>query len=199
MATLPTSPLTEEQYLAIEREAEFKSEFHDGQMFAMAGGSPNHARLSSNINAILHRQMPAGCHTFTSDLRIKVGSGRLYTYPDCSVVCGELELFSDQRDVLLNPILIVEVLSPSTEGYDRGKKFELYRTIASFRDQRVVDTLEMYLIIHQDRRYVEHHSKQDDGSWLLREHSGPDGSVAIARLGVSILLAELYASATDLG
>jgi Uma2 family endonuclease len=189
MASLPTSPLTEEQYLAIEREAEFKSEFHDGQMFAMAGGSPNHALLAGNIIGILHRQLPAGCHVFSSDLRIKVGSGRLYTYPDCSVVCGELELFSDQRDVLLNPLLIVEVLSPSTESYDRGKKFELYRTIASFRE---------YLVIHQDRRYVEHHSKQDDGSWLLREHSGEGGSVAVARLGVLISLAELYASATGL-
>jgi Uma2 family endonuclease len=86
----------------------------------------------------------------------------------------------------LNPLLIVEVLSPSTEGYDRGKKFELYRTIGSFQE---------YLIVHQDRRHVEHYSKQDDGSWLLREHTGAGGSVSIARLEAEIPLADLYASA----
>jgi Uma2 family endonuclease len=189
MASLPDSPLTEEQYLQIEREAEFKSEFHDGRMFAMPGGSPNHALLGNRIGALLDRQMPPGCRTFNSELRIKVASAGLYTYPDCSVICGDLQFSGDQNDVVTNPLLIVEVLSPSTEGYDRGKKFELYRTIESFRE---------YLIIHQDRRHVEHYSKQDDGSWVLREHSSADGSVAIARLGVHISLGELYASALNL-
>lgn len=184
MATLPDAPLTEEQYLQIEREAEFKSEFHDGRMFAMSGGSPNHALLSASIGALLYSQMPAGCRVFSSDMRIKVAPARLYTYADCSVICGELELFSDQKDVVLNPLLIVEVLSPSTEGYDRGKKFELYRTIPSFRE---------YLIVHQDQRHVEHYSKQDDGSWVLRDYT--DGSVAIGRLGVQISLGDLYESA----
>src|ERR1700722_4957027 len=187
MASLPDAPLTEEQYLEIERLAEFKSEFHDGRMFAMSGGSPNHALLTARMCALLDRQMPAGCRVFSSDLRIKVVSAGLYTYSGCSVVWGDLETFTDQKDVLLNPLLIVEVLSPSTEGYDRGKKFELYRTIPSFQE---------YLIGHQDRRHVEHYSKQDDGSWLLRDHA--DGEVAIARLGVHIALADLYASAIGL-
>jgi Uma2 family endonuclease len=189
MATLPDAPLTEEQYLCLEREAETKSEFHDGRMFAMSGGSPNHALLSARMCALLDRHMPPGCRVFSSDLRIKVAPAGLYTYADCSVICGDLETFSDQKDVVLNPLLIVEVLSPSTEGYDRGKKFELYRTIASFRE---------YLIVHQDRRHVEHFSRQDDGSWLLREHAGVDGSVAIARLNAHISLGELYASALNL-
>jgi Uma2 family endonuclease len=189
MATLPSSPLTEEQYLVLEREAEFRSEFHDGQMFAMAGGSFNHSVLSNRIGSLLDQRVPAGCRTLNSEMRVKVSAAGLYTYPDCSVVCGEPELVSDQKDVLLNPLLIVEVLSPSTEAYDRGKKFELYRTIASFCE---------YLLVHQDRHHVEHYSKQEDGSWLLREYSGPDGLVAIARLGVRILLAELYASAIEL-
>jgi Uma2 family endonuclease len=188
MATLPDSPLTEEQYLEIERHADLKSEFHDGRMFAMAGGSPNHAVLSGAVIALLYPQMPPGCRVFSSDLRIKVAAAGLYTYPDCSVICGELETFGDQKDVVLNPLLIVEVLSPSTEGYDRGKKFELYRTIPSFQE---------YLVVHQDRRHVEHYSKQDDGSWLLRDHVGVDGSVAIARLGIHISLADLYSSAID--
>lgn len=188
MASLPDAPLTEEQYLDLERQAETKSEFHDGRIYAMAGGSLNHALLSAAITALLYRQMPPGCRTVTSDLRIKVAVAGLYTYPDCSVICGEPQYFGDQQDVVLNPLLIVEVLSPSTEGYDRGKKFELYRTIESFRE---------YLLVHQDRRHVEHYSKQDDGSWILREHSGVDGTVAIARLGVQITLAELYASALE--
>lgn len=186
---MPASPLTEEQYLTIEREAEFKSEFHDGQMFAMAGGPFNHALFSNAMGALLHRHLPAGCRTLSSDIRIRVSATGLYTYPDCSVVCGEPELFGDRQDVLLNPLLIVEVLSPSTADYDRGKKFESYRTIPSFRE---------YLIVHQDRRHVEHYSKQDDGGWLLREYSGADASVGIARLGVQIPLGEIYASAMDL-
>ena len=189
MASLPDAPLTEEQYLDLERQAETKSEFHDGRIYAMAGGSLNHALLSAAITALLYRQMPPGCRTVTSDLRIKVAVAGLYTYPDCSVICGEPQYFGDQQDVVLNPLLIVEVLSPSTEGYDRGKKFELYRTIESFRE---------YLLVHQDRRHVEHYSKQDDGSWVLRDHSGVEGLVSIARLGVKISLGELYAPALEL-
>jgi Uma2 family endonuclease len=189
MASLPTTPLTEEQYLQIDRAAPEKSEFHDGQMFAMAGGSLNHSLLASRIGALLDRQMQAGCRTFNSDLRIKVAATGLYTYPDCGVFCGEPQFAGDQKDMILNPLLIVEVLSPSTEGYDRGKKFESYRTIPTFRE---------YLVVHQDRHHVEHYSRQDDGSWLLRDHVGQEDSVAIARLNVHIPLAELYATTLDL-
>ena len=187
MATVPNAKFSEEEYLRLERAAEYKSEYHDGEMFAMSGGSAIHARLSASIIAMLHRQMPAGCCVYSSDLRITIPATRTYTYPDCSVVCGDSQLLDD--DNLLNPVLIAEVLSPSTEGYDRGKKFELYRTIESFRE---------YLIVHQDRHHVEHYSKQDDASWILREHIGADASVAIARLNARIPLIELYASAIDI-
>jgi len=139
MASQLAAPLTEEQYLQIERQALNKSEFHDGQMFAMAGGSPNHSLLAARIGALLDRQAPPECRIFNADLRIKVVSAGLYTYADCSVVCGELQFFGTQQDGVINPLLIVEVLSPSTEDYDRGKKFELYRTIDSFRE---------YLFVH---------------------------------------------------
>src|SRR5271165_3396245 len=109
MASLPDAPLTEEQYLRIEREAEFKSEFHDARMYAMAGATPNHALLTSAMIAQLYRQMPAGCRVFSSDLRIKVAPTGLYTYPGCSVICGDLQYFGDQKDVATNPLLIVEV------------------------------------------------------------------------------------------
>jgi Uma2 family endonuclease len=188
MASLPITPLTEAQYLEIERAAETKSEFHDGQMFAMAGGSFNHSVLTGAVGGILYRQLPPGC-TLSSDMRIKVVSAGLYTYPDCGIICDEPQFFGDRHDALLNPLLLVEVLSPSTECYDRGKKFELYRSIPSLRE---------YLIVHQDQRRVEHYSKQDDGSWLLRDHTGANDSVAIPRLQVTIPLGELYANALDL-
>ena len=185
MASLSTTPLTEEQYLQIERQAETKSEFHDGQMFAMSGGSPNHALLTNRMGAILDRQVPVGCRVFSPDLRIKVAAAGLYTYADCSVLRGEPRFSGDSQDCLLNPVLIVEVLSPSTEGYDRGKKIELYRTIESFRE---------YLIVHQDRRRVEYYSRQEDSSWLLREHSGNEAVVSVPSLGVQFTLGELYAT-----
>jgi Uma2 family endonuclease len=188
MASLRVPPLSEEEYLHLERQAHAKSEFHDGQMFARAGGSLNHSLLANRIGAILDRQVAAGCRVCNADLRIHIAAARTYTYADCSVVCGEPQFSSDQQDNVLNPLLIVEVLSPSTEGYDRGEKFELYRSIESFRE---------YLIVHQDRRRVEHHSKQDDGGWLLREYSGAAGPVRIDRLSVRISLADLYAPAMN--
>jgi Uma2 family endonuclease len=189
MATLQTPLLSEDEYLRLERAAEFKSEFRDGRMFAMSGSSMNHALIMNQVGMLLGQKMPPGCRVASSALRINIPSSRTYTYPDCSVICGEPQLSGDQQDNLLNPVLIVEVLSPSTEGYHRGKKFELYRRIASFRE---------YLIVHQDQRRVEYYSRQDDGSWLLREHSGNDDCVTIARLGVKVALSELYATALNL-
>ncbi len=189
MATLPVQPLSEEEYLRIERAAFEKSEYHDGQMFAMAGGTPNHALISNRAGSLLDRAVPPACRVFNADQRIHIAAARTFSYADCLVVCGDPKFASDQQDNLLNPLLIVEVLSPSTQDYDRGKKFELYRTIESFRE---------YLIVHQDRRFVEHHSKQEDGSWVLREHSGTEGSVAIPRLGLHLSLGDLYSSALDL-
>ena len=185
MASLPINILSEERYLQLDRQAETRSEFHDGEMFAMAGGSPNHSLLANRVGSLLDRQVPGGCRTFNSDLRIKVAAAGVYTYADCTVICGDLEYADDQRDVVLNPGLIAEVLSPSTEGYDRGKKFEAYRTLTSLRE---------YLLISQERPHVEHYSKQDDGSWLLREASGLEGVVQIGRMKVRIELAELYSN-----
>lgn len=183
MASVPVTPLTEEQYLAIEESAPFKSEFHNGRMFAMAGGSPNHSLLASNAAWEIRGQIPSSCRVFNSDLKIKILAHGLYTYADCTVVCGEPELAGE---AVLNPILLVEVLSPSTQGYDRGEKFAMYRTIASLRE---------YVIVHQDRRYVEHHSKQADGTWLLRDCAGPESAIVIPHLNVRFPLDALYAGA----
>jgi len=132
---------------------------------------------------------PVGAVHSTLISAFKVAASGTYTYADCGILCGDPKMASDQKDNLLNPVLIVEVLSPSTEAYDRGKKFEMYRTIESFRE---------YLLVHQDRRLVEHYSKQEDGSWVLRDLAGAESNASIPRVGVQFSLAELYATALNL-
>lgn len=185
MASLPQPAMSELDYLRIERAATSKSEFHDGQMLAMPGGSYRHSRLSVRLTALLEQKVPAGCATFNSDLRIKVNAAGLYTYADGGVVCGEPQFADGEHDALLNPMLIIEVLSPSSTHYDRGGKFELYRTIESFCE---------YLVVHQDRPHIEYHSRQPDGSWLLREHLAEDAVLCVDRLQLSLPLSEIYST-----
>ena len=188
MASLPvTPPISEEEYLRLERAADFKSEYHGGEVFAMSGGSPNHSFIGARMVSILDRQTPHGCRVFTSDFRVRIPAGKSYVYPDCGLVCGDPDV--SDADNLLNPALLAEVLSPSTESYDRGKKFALYR---------MVESLRQYLVVHQDHRHVEYYSKQDDGSWVLREYKGAESSFTIARFGITIALAELYQTALNL-
>jgi Uma2 family endonuclease len=188
MASLPiTPPITEEEYLCMERAADFKSEYHGGEVFAMSGGSPNHSFIGAQFVFLLSRQTPRGCRVFTSDFRVRIPAGNSYVYPDCGLVCGDPNV--SDADNLLNPALVVEVLSPSTESYDRGAKFALYRLVESLRE---------YLVVHQNRRKVEYYSKQDDGSWVLREYEGAESSFTIVRFGITITLAELYQTALNL-
>ena len=183
MASSPVSKLTEEQYLAIERAAEFKSEFLDGVMYAMSGGSPRHADLHGNIYAELRTMLRGGqCKAFNSDLRVRV-SGRMYAYPDVSVVCGKPLLADDQKDVLLNPIVIFEVLSPSTELYDRGVKLQLYRTIPSLRE---------YILVDQNKARIEQYIYQDASTWTLRDHQGLDAELKLDSIGAALPLHLIY-------
>src|SRR5262249_47650969 len=153
--------LTEDEYLAIERISEVKHELIDGAMVAMPGASPVHTLIVTNIVAELGNQLKdRECRVYASALRVKIQKSCRYTYPDVSVVCGRLELATEQRDVLLNPRVITEVLSDSTKDYDRGEKFEHYRSIPSFTE---------YVLVAQDRYHVEHHVRQSDGRWLLEE------------------------------
>jgi Uma2 family endonuclease len=183
MASSPVSKLTEEQYLAIERAAEFKNEFLDGVMYAMSGGSPRHAGLAVRILAELHGKLRGSeCQVFGSDLRVRVSS-RMYTYPDVSVVCGKLQLADEQKDVLLNPIVICEVLSPSTELYDRGPKLQLYRTIPSLRE---------YILVDQNKIRVEQYIRQDARTWTLLDHEGLDAELKMDSIGASLPLRLIY-------
>jgi Uma2 family endonuclease len=178
--------LTRAEYLAIEREAESRSQFYDGEMFAMAGGSARHSLIKTNITAELRNRLKGRpCRAYDSDLRILISDTGLYTYPDASVICGPLEYDSsdDRRNTVTNPTLLVEVVSESTEAYDRGKKFGHYRRIASFRE---------YLIVWQDEPKIERYLRNADGTWTLTEIAGLDASLSLSSIEIDLPLREVY-------
>lgn len=180
----PIRKLTESEYLEIERAAEFKSEFFDGEVFAMSGGSPRHSLIAVNFVSELRRVLRGKpCRPYNSDLRIKVEASGLITYPDLSVVCGPLEFLDEHGDTVVNPTLIIEVLSPSTEGYDRGKKFDNYRLIPSLRE---------YVLVSQERPFIARYFKKDDGEWVLRDASGVEAVLHLDSLDETVSLAEIY-------
>lgn len=185
MSAVPRHRYTVAEYLALERARDFRSEFYRGEMFAMVGGSMAHSLIAANLigelrNALKHRP----CRVFTTDMRIECPSG-LFTYPDVSVVCGEPQLRDDHRDTLQNPLLIAEVLSESTEAYDRGRKFELYRSIPSLLD---------YLLVPQDRACIQRFSRPGaDSPWMVTVIDGLEAVIPIPSLAVTLPMAEIYA------
>ena len=184
MSTDPKTLLTEEQYLELERRAEFKSEYYQGEMFAMAGAEWVHNRLVANTVAqftFQFRSLP--CQVVPSDMRVRVSATGLYTYLDVVVVCGDPQFLDERRDTLFNPSLIVEVLSPSTEGYDRGRKFEHYRSIPSLKE---------YLLIASDRVHVDLHALQPDGHWVLYPAGGLSETIELTGIGCKLALTDLY-------
>ena len=183
MSTQPKSFITPEQYLEIERAAECKSEYFNGEMFAMAGAVRTHNLLVTNAVAELRQQLRGRpCEVYPSDMRVRVSSTGLYTYPDALVVCGEPVFLDRREDTLLNPALIVEVLAPSTEAYDRGRKFEHYQKI---------DSLRYYLLISSDRVHADLFTLQD-GRWGLTPASGLDDTLELESIGCRLKLADLY-------
>ena len=183
MSSQPQTRLTPQEYLAIERKAEYKSEYYKGEVFAFAGASTRHDRIVVNTLAAIHGQLRGGpCNPFSSDMRITIPQTQHYTYADVVVVCGEPELDDDFKDNLLNPIVIVEVLSPSTESYDRGKKFESYQRIASLTE---------YVLVSQDRPRVEQFLRQPDGRWLYSEVSGA-GVIKLTSIDCELSLEDIY-------
>ena len=175
---------TPEQYLVQERAAAFKSEFLRGEVFAMAGGSPNHSLIAANFAGEARQSLKdKPCKVFTSDLRVKVNSSGLYTYPDASIVCSELQFDDSQKDTLTNPTVLVEVLSEATEKYDRGAKSGHYRQIAALQE---------IVLISQDEPLVERFTRQANGGWLLIESPELSDEVHLESVGISITLSELY-------
>ena len=179
-----SSYITREVYLDLERQSETKNEYWDGEIYAMAGASPQHTLIAANIIISLGSQLKGRpCRVHTSDLRVKVSPTGLYTYPDIVIVCGQPKYEDRQKDTLLNPTVVVEVLSKSTESTDRGVKFEHYRTVESLTD---------YLLISQDTASVEHRMRQPDDRWLLSIYQGLDSVVPILSIGCDLPLAEVY-------
>jgi Uma2 family endonuclease len=184
MATERQKFYTPEEYLAMEREAAHKSEYYSGQIYAMAGGSPEHNLIGFNIAGLLHAKLRGSpCRGFTSDQRVRITETGLYTYPDVTVICGELQFDDAHRDTLINPTLLIEVLSPSTEAYDRGEKFAHYRRIESLQE---------YLLIAQDQPRIERFLRQSDGTWNYRAAEGMEGHLRLESVGVELLVSEVY-------
>ena len=184
MSSLPTTFITPEQYLEIERRAEFKSEYFQGEMFAMSGGRQAHNRLAFNFSVEVGSQLRGGpCRGYNSDMRVHIPATGLYTYPDVVVACGQPQFLDAVQDTLLNPTLIVEVLSPSTEAYNRGRKFEHYRSLDSLRE---------YLLISSERISVDLFTRQADGKWLLSSADRMDASLDLQSIGATLALAGLY-------
>jgi Uma2 family endonuclease len=179
--------LTPEAYLAAERQAAHRSEYFNGQVYAMAGASREHVAIVANLTYLLVGQFKGRpCSTLGSDMRLKVSETGLYTYPDLMALCGEPRFDDDHRDTLTNPMVIVEVLSDSTERYDRGDKFAHYRRLASLRD---------YLLVSQRRPRVEHYTRRGE-EWVLRELDGLDGVVRLPDIGCELPLTEIYDKVT---
>ena len=184
MSAQPHPRLSEEEYLKLDREADFKSEYFDGEMWAMAGASPAHALITANLARELSLALKrAPRAVYVADLRVRVASRRSYVYPDVSVVCGPANEPPDVQDAITNPTVIVEVLSPSTERNDRGLKFAQYREIESLQE---------YGLVSQDTPHVEIFRRQPAGEWLLTEWKGLGSTCKFSSVGCVIPLAEIY-------
>lgn len=184
MAVPKSKLLTPQEYLALDRQAEAKSEFWDGEMFLMAGASRQHDLIVMNVGSELRNQLTERlCEVYPSDMRVRIPHTDRYVYPDVSVVCGEPQFEDDENDILLNPTVIVEVLSPTTEAYDRGKKFDSYLGIPSLQE---------YLMIAQDKPRVYHYVRQPDNRWLFFETSQLDAVIQLDSIGCGLSFVEIY-------
>ncbi|MBX9579780.1 MAG: Uma2 family endonuclease [Gemmataceae bacterium] len=188
--------MTVAEYLERERTALEKSEYLDGETWllhppherGMAGASRSHNTVNENLSGELYARLRGtGCRTFSRDLKVRCGPTGLFTYPDLVIVCGDRQFAEDDPDVLLNPAVIFEVLSPTTERYDRVRKFDQYGRIASFRE---------YVLIAQDEPLVERYVRQPDGSWNRTVYAGLDAELPLATVPVRLPLSAIYADVT---
>lgn len=183
MAALPQAPVTPEQYLEFERAALEKHEYYRGEIFAMAGGTPWHSLIAANLIGALGAALKdKPCRVMTSDLRILVPDG-FYTYPDISVICGEMRFSDKKKDTIENPSLLVEILSPSTEAHDRGFKATHYRQIASLQE---------YVFVSQTEARLERYRREANGDWKLHDIAGIDAVCELTSVSCTILLSEIY-------
>lgn len=187
MSVLPSKNWTVEEYLAFERASEEKHEFVGGEVYLMTGASRKPNLITGNVNTSLNNQLrELPCEVYINDMRVRIQK-REYVYPDVIVMCGEAQLEDEHLDTLLNPTVIIEVLSPSTEQYDRGRKF---------RNYRLLDSLQEYVLVAQDSARVERYLRQADGQWLFSDTAGLEASVDLISIGCTLLLADIYNKVT---
>ncbi|MEZ4734042.1 MAG: Uma2 family endonuclease [Caldilineaceae bacterium] len=180
--------LTPAEYLAFERKSKTKHEYYAGRIVEMAGATKAHNLIGSNVIFILMRQLRGRSgEVYPSDMRVKIPATGLYTYPDVIVVATEALLEDAERDILLNPTIIVEVLSASTENYDRGEKFHSYRTIESLQE---------YVMIAQDSHHIEHYVRQPNGQWLLSEATSLAETIHLPTIDCALPLSDVYDKVT---
>jgi len=184
MSALPKLYLTPEQYIRQERNSDTKHEYYGGEIFVLAGVSRQHNLITLNVSSELSTRLKKRSDTvYSCAMRVKIEQAGLYTYPDVVVVCGKAQFEDKEQDTLLNPTVIVEVLSKSTEAYDRGTKFKNYRTLPSLTE---------YILIAQDTYHIEHYVRQADNQWLLSEVDDPQGVVELPTIQCSLRLSEVY-------
>ncbi len=181
----PKTHFTPDEYLTFERGAETKHEYVDGQIYAMAGASPSHNQICFNVIGELHRQLKGtSCFGFASDQKIRTDPMDLFSYPDITIVCGEAKFHDEHEDVILNPKVVIEVLSPTTEAFDRGEKFARYRQLKSLSD---------YILIAQDRSSVEHYTRQKGKRpWLYTVETEMESELAIDSIKCRLKSADVY-------
>ena len=185
MASLPKTYITPEEYLALDRQAEVKSEYYAGQIIAFAGASKRHNLIVANVLAGIHRQLvDRPCNVYPSDMRVRISKTGMYAYPDIVVTCGEEQFADENSDILLNPIVLIEVLSESTANYDRGDKFDQYRRIESLRE---------YILVSQEAYRADQYVRQNDTQWLLTEFHRAEDVIRLSSINCELALKELYA------
>jgi Uma2 family endonuclease len=184
MSTLTVTHVTPEEYLAAERLSETRSEYLDGGVYPMPGATINHVQLVSNVAFELGLQLRTRpCRVLMSDLKVRMPDSRKFFYPDLIVVCAEPQFHDDRKDVLLNPDLVVEVLSPSTEAFDRGAKFRAYQTVGSLKE---------YLLVSQSKPLIEQYIRDDGGEWRYRAAEGLESALTLPSIGCTLNLNAVY-------
>jgi Uma2 family endonuclease len=184
MTTQTITYVTPDEYLAGERLSESRSEYLDGVVCAMTGASANHIQIVGNLTIELGTQLRArDCRVFPIDMKVRLPDSRKFFYPDVTIVCGELQFHDNRRDIILNPVLIIEVLSESTEAFDRGAKFQAYQTL---------DSLKEYVLVAQDRPVVEQFVRQADGKWTYTSVTGLEGSLSLPSVECTLNLSAVY-------
>lgn len=190
MSALPDAykKMTETDYLAFERQSEIKHEFMAGEAYAMSGASEAHNLITTSVIAVLYNQLRGrSCKVYPSDMKVRTPATGSYAYPDITVICGEARFADDQHDVLFNPTMIIEVMSPSTERYDRGQKFQHYREIESLQE---------YILIAQDSPRIERFARQENLFWQFNDAHGMDASLELSSIGCTLTLVEIYEQVT---